>query len=143
MVTKAYYTERPDSIKYMSLPSADTADLWMRKNITEVTDPETGAKSYEADEAYMRTNATKAEITAGFDAWFETASAWEPPVPEKKPDTQEGRITALEAAVEKLKQGTGTPADVSKIEQAVAELKVENRTLANELCAAKIVLGVE
>ena len=55
MVTKAYYTERPDSIKYMSLPSADTADLWMRKNITEVTDPETGAKSYEADEAYMRT----------------------------------------------------------------------------------------
>ena len=115
----------------------------MRKNITEVTDPETGAKSYEADEAYMRTNATKAEITAGFDAWFETASAWEPPVPEKKPDTQEGRITALEAAVEKLKQGTGTPADVSKIEQAVAELKAENRTLANELRAAKIVLGVE
>ena len=51
MVTKAYYTERPDSIKYMSLPSADTADLWMRKNIAEVTDPETGAKSYEADEA--------------------------------------------------------------------------------------------
>lgn len=127
----------------MSLPSADTADLWMRKNITEVTDPETGAKSYEADEAYMRTNAAKAEITADFDAWFETASAWEPPVPEKKPDTQEGRITALEAAVEKLKQGTGTPADVSKIEQAVAELKAKNQTLANELRAAKIVLGVE
>ena len=83
MVTKAYYTERPDSIKYMSLPSADTADLWMRKNIAEVTDPETGAKSYEADEAYMRTTATEAEITADFDAWYETASAWQPPVPEK------------------------------------------------------------
>ena len=53
----------------MSLPSADTADLWMRKNIAEVTDPETGAKSYEADEAYMRTTATEAEITADFDAW--------------------------------------------------------------------------
>lgn len=142
MVTKAYYTERPDSIKYMSLPSADTADLWMRKNIAEVTDPETGAKSYEADEAYMRTTATEAEITANFDAWYEKASAWQPPVPPKKP-TQEGRITALEAAVEKLKQGTGTPADVSKIEQAVAELKAENQTLANELRAAKIVLGVE
>lgn len=103
----------------MSLPSADTADLWMRKNIAEVTDPETGAKSYEADEAYMRTTATEAEITADFDAWYETASAWQPPVPEKKPDTQEGRITALEVAVEKLKQGTGTPADVSKIERAV------------------------
>ena len=76
----------------MSLPSADTADLWMRKNIAEVTDPETGAKSYEADEAYMR---------------------------------------------------TGTPADVSKIERAVADLKAENKTLAEELRAAKIVLGVE
>ncbi len=53
----------------MSLPSADTADLWMRKNIAEVTDPETSAKSYEADEAYMRTAATEAEITADFDAW--------------------------------------------------------------------------
>ena len=122
----------------MSLPSADTADLWMRKNIAEVTDPETGAKSYEADEAYMRTTATEAEITADFDAWYETASAWQPPVPEKKPDTQEGRITALEVAVEKLK-----PADVSKIERAVADLKAENKTLAEELRAAKIVLGVE
>ena len=123
MVTKAYYTERPDSIKYMSLPSADTADLWMRKNIAEVTDPETGAKSYEADEAYMRTNAAKAEITADFDAWFETASAWEPPVPEKKPDTQEGCITALEGEVDSL--------------------KAKNALLEEELQATKIILGVE
>ena len=91
----------------------------------------------------MRTTATEAEITADFDAWYEAASAWQPPVPEKKPDTQEGRITALEVAVEKLKQGTGTPADVSKIERAVADLKAKNKTLAEELRAAKIVLGVE
>ena len=64
-------------------------------------------------------------------------------MPEKKPDTQEGRITALEVAVEKLKQGTGTPADVSKIERAIAGLKAENKTLAEELRAEKIVLGVE
>ena len=103
MVTKAYYTERPDSIKYMSLPSADTADLWMRKNIAEVTDPETGAKNYEADEAYMRTTATEAEITADFEAWYETASAWQPPVPPKEP-TQEERIVALENENKQLKE---------------------------------------
>ena len=103
MVTKAYYTERPDSIKYMSLPSADTADLWMRKNIAEVTDPETGAVSYEADEAYMRTNAPEADITANFDVWYEKASAWQPPVPPKKP-TQEERIAALEKENKQLKE---------------------------------------
>lgn len=133
MVTKAYYTERPDSIKYMSLPSADTADLWMRKNIAEVTDPETGAKSYEADEAYMRTTATEAEITADFDAWYETASAWQPPVPEKKPGTQEERIAALEDAVEKLKENGGAGGDTSAEIAAITE----------ELQALKIVLGVE
>ena len=133
MVIKAYYTECPDSIKYMSLPSADTADLWMRKNIAEVTDPETGTKSYEADEAYMRTTATEAEITADFDAWYETASAWQPPVPEKKPDTQEERIAALEDAVEKLKENGGTGGDTSAEIAAITE----------ELQALKIVLGVE
>ncbi len=87
----------------MSLPSANTADLWMRKNIAEVTDPETGAKSYAADEAYMRTTATEAEITADFDAWYETASAWQPPVPPKTP-TQEERIVALENENKQLKE---------------------------------------
>lgn len=133
MVTKAYYTERPNSIKYMSLPSDDTADLWMRKNIAEVTDPETGAKSYEADEAYMRTTATEAEITADFDAWYETASVWQPPVPEKKPGTQEERIAALEDAVEKLKENGGTGGDTTAEIAAITE----------ELQALKIVLGVE
>ena len=74
MVTKAYYTERPDSIKYMSLPSADTADLWMRKNIAEVTDPETGAKSYEADEAYMRTAAFRCQIMSNIWGAVQQAS---------------------------------------------------------------------
>ncbi len=106
MVIKAYYTERPDSIKYMSLPSDDTADLWMRKNIAEVTDPETGAKSYEADEAYMRiTNGapSQAEIVADFDKWYDDAATWQPPMPERKPDTQEERIAALTEELQALK----------------------------------------
>lgn len=133
MVTKAYFTERPDSIKYMQLPSADTADLWLRKNIAEVTDPETGMVSYEADETYMRTDATEAEITADFDAWYETASAWVQVMPPKKPDTQEERIAALEDAVEQLRKSGGTGGNNSAEIAAITE----------ELQALKIVLGVE
>ena len=51
--------------------------------------------SYEADEAYMRTDATEAEIAADFEGWFETASAWEPPVPEKKPETEDTKQNAV------------------------------------------------
>lgn len=102
MITKACYTERPDSIKYMSLPSGG-ADAWMRKNITEATDPETGNMSYKADEAYMRTSATEDEISSDFDIWFETASAWQPFIPKSKPDTQEQRIKALTEELKALK----------------------------------------
>lgn len=79
----------------MPLPGTAGADLWMRKNITEVEDPETGAVSYEADEAYMRTSASRAEIEADFEVWYETASNWQPPQPTPKP-TPEERIAALE-----------------------------------------------
>lgn len=102
MITKAYFTERPESIKFMPLPSGD-ADLWMRKNITEITDPETHEVSYEADEAYMRTDATKAEIEADFEGWFETASEWQPVQPKPKPSTEE-RIAALEKENKQLKE---------------------------------------
>lgn len=129
MITKAYFTERPESIEFMPLPSGD-ADLWMRKNIAEITDPETHEVSYEADEAYMRTDATKAEIEADFEGWFETASAWEPPVPEKKPETENERIVALEE-------------DVTALKKANADLTKQNAVLQEELQATKIILGVE
>lgn len=102
MITKAYFTERPESIKFMPLPSGD-ADLWLRKNIAEITDPETGNMSYKADEAYMRTSATEDEISSDFDTWFETASAWQPFIPKSKPDTQEQRIKALTEELKALK----------------------------------------
>lgn len=122
MITKAYFTERPESIKHMVLPSGD-ADLWMRKNIAEIVDPETNEVSYEADEAYMITSATEAEITADFEGWYETAAAWQPPVPEKKPETEDERIAALENEVDTL--------------------KAKNAVLEEELQATKIILGVE
>ncbi len=122
MITKAYFTERPESIKFMPLPSGD-ADLWLRKNIAEITDPETNEVSYEADEAYMRTDAAKAEIEADFEGWFETAGEWQPTQPKPEPGTEDERIAALEGEVETLKQ--------------------ENAALAEELQATKIILGVE
>lgn len=126
----------------MSLPSADTADLWMRKNIAEVTDPETGAKSYEADEAYMRTNAAKAEITADFEGWFETASKWNPmqpdsTQPEITADTESERIAILESEVKILK------AENTAINKEIKAVKKENATLAEELQATKSILGVK
>lgn len=93
MITKAYYTECPDSIKYMALPSKG-ADLWMRKNIAETTESETGNMMYEADEAYMRTDAAEAEITANFERWYEETANWKPSQP--KEPTQEERIAVLE-----------------------------------------------
>ncbi len=95
MITKAYFTERPAALQYMPLPGAAGADLWMRKNIAEVEEPEIGAVGYEADEAYMRTNACRAEIEADFEGWYETSSEWQPPQPTPK-TTPEERIVALE-----------------------------------------------
>ncbi len=96
MVMKASYTKRPEALQYMPLPGAAGADLWMRKNITEVEDPETGSVGYEADEAYMRTDASLAEIEADFEGWYERASEWQPPQPTPK-TTPEERIAALES----------------------------------------------
>jgi hypothetical protein len=81
----------------MPLPDAAGADLWIRQNITKVTDPETGEITYEANEAYMRTDAAEAVITSDLDAWFETASIWQPPAPPDKLSTPEERIATLEA----------------------------------------------
>lgn len=122
----------------MALPTGE-ADLWLRKNIVQITDPETNAVGYEANEAYMRTNATEDEVAADFEGFYETAAAWQPPQPEKKPRTPEERIEALEKAIENMEQG-GTPgapgADLFEIKKDIATLK-------EELQAARIILGVE
>ncbi len=136
MITKAYFTERPESIKFMPLPSGD-ADLWLRKNIAEITDPETNEVSYEADEAYMRTDATKAEIEADFEGWFETTSEWQPTQPEPDPGTEDERIAALEGKVKTLE------AENTALDKKVKTVEKENAALAEELQATKIILGVE
>ena len=122
MITKAYFSEIPDIINYMPLPIIGKADVWLRKNITKITDPETNEVSYSADEAYMRTNVSEDKIVANFDFWFETASKRQA-YSNTNLDTEDERITALIAEVNNI--------------------KTENAALAEELQAAKIILGDE
>ena len=98
----------------MPLPTGK-ADLWLRKDITEITDPETGDISYSADEAFMRTDVSEAEVRADFDGYFDIAAAWIPPVAEDEPSS---------------------PSDLTSLESDIAALR-------DELEAAKIILGVE
>ena len=121
MITKAYFSEIPDIINYMPLPKIGKADVWLRKNITKITDSETNEVSYSADEAYMRTNVSEYKILANFDGWFETASKWQDL--NTNVATDDERIAAIIAELESI--------------------KTENAALAEELQAAKIILGVE
>lgn len=122
MITKAYFSEIPDIINYMPLPKIGKADVWLRKNITKITDSETNEVSYSADEAYMRTNVSEDKILANFDGWFETASKWQTSS-DTNNDTADERIAAIITELESI--------------------KTENAALAEELQAAKIILGVE
>lgn len=71
MIVKAYFTENPKIMNYMPLPIIDKADVWLRKNITETKDLETGETMYMADEVYFRTSATKETIENDFETWYE------------------------------------------------------------------------
>ena len=122
MIVKAYFTENPKIMNYMPLPEIGKADVWLRKNITKITGPETNEVSYSADEAYMHTNVSEDEILANFDGWFETASKWQTSS-DTNNDTADERIAAIIAELESI--------------------KTENAALAEELQAAKIILGVE
>ena len=51
------------------------ADVWLRKNQTELPEMEEGPGGFEADEIYFKTgNASKEEILADFDFWWEHLS---------------------------------------------------------------------
>lgn len=97
---KAIYNQKPDTISYMKLPNG-RADVWLRKNIAEITDEE-GNAAWEADEVYFRTNLDKESIMAAFDELFpnggEIGGHNEPVcIP-----TVEDRLDAIEAAILEL-----------------------------------------
>lgn len=93
---KTQFTSRPAAIQYMPLPKGG-ADVWLRKDIAEKkgTENDTEYTYFEAEEAYFRTNAPKAEIEANFEDYF-AGNLPKPPAPVIS-DSE--RIEALEAAI--------------------------------------------
>ncbi|MBR5949115.1 MAG: hypothetical protein IKZ82_10815 [Clostridia bacterium] len=75
---KIVFDEPPAPLEYINLPTGE-GDVWLRRNITQISRQDDEGNSYpawEAEEAYMRTTAHEAEIAANFDLFFGYAAAW-------------------------------------------------------------------
>ena len=59
------FDHEPDKIEYMPLPGG-SADVWLRQNISRSADGE----CWSANEVYVRTTMSRADIEANFDALF-------------------------------------------------------------------------
>lgn len=97
----AEFATKPSVIEFIALPDG-VNDIWLRKNIRETTHVDTTTEDnkreitvFAADEVYMRTKVTKAEIEANFDKWFEIAKEWKPQQDSKKMIVED-RMEALE-----------------------------------------------
>lgn len=64
---RVQFSGRPERILYMK--NVGKADVWLRKNITEVTTEE--GTLWEADEVYVSTYLSRKEIESQFDSYFE------------------------------------------------------------------------
>lgn len=94
---KVQFTEKPSEIMYMALPDGG-ADVWLRKNINQITVEAPNAEPsqmYEADEVYFRTNESQNYVEEHFDELF-NGNIPVPPIPEI---TLEERVAATEAAI--------------------------------------------
>lgn len=92
MLNKSFSIEQPERITYVSL--GDEADIWLRKDILSHVD-EIGETYYTADEAYMRSSVSLAQIEEDFDLFYEKAALWrvpDAPAPLSVPE----RIEAIE-----------------------------------------------
>lgn len=68
MATVTEFSSRPERMLYCALPSGE-ADVWLRKNIRTVVDEERSER-WVADEVYVRTRLSQAEVEAQFEALF-------------------------------------------------------------------------
>lgn len=80
MLNRVLFNERPDEIAYSPLPDGK-ADVWIRRNIREFAVEEDESETicvikWTADEAYMRSKVSRAEIESDLDDAFEKAAAW-------------------------------------------------------------------
>lgn len=71
MSTVAYSNVKPEAVSYMPLPGGG-ADVWLRRNITEVSD-DAGGTIWQAEEVHFYTTLMQSEVAANFDTLFESA----------------------------------------------------------------------
>ena len=89
MVTTVHFMSEPARIMYMPLPDG-YADVWLRKNIRSETDDDGTVGGWVADEVYLRTSISRADVESDFDRFFKTER------------TSAQRLDALETAVSDL-----------------------------------------
>lgn len=92
MSEKVYFTEQPQPLLYVSVPTGG-ADVWLRKNIASTKTEE--GEQWEADEVFFHTDLTIENIEANFDFYFDY-----PPAVRQYSDRE--RIASLESAVRDL-----------------------------------------
>ena len=101
---KAYFSQKPEAIQYMLLSDKQTADVWLRKNISQETETydstETPVTYYVADEVYFRTKQTYDYIEKNFEQIYEEVSK-DIPLPTVNITIDE-RMDALESAIAEL-----------------------------------------
>lgn len=95
MKVKAEFTERPET---MVFEPGTKNRVWLRKNIAEEArnDGEHETAEFTADEVYFETSASKNEIEADFDSWYDFGEGW---VDGSDEQSTEERLTNLENAV--------------------------------------------
>lgn len=94
MLVVTSFSEKPTTIVY---EEHDSNRVWLRKDIKKVKD-EDGNISYQANEVYFETSATKEEVETDFDKYFEFGKTWENPTS----PTLEERVKDLEDALSVL-----------------------------------------
>ncbi|MCD7820866.1 MAG: hypothetical protein LUG64_01460 [Clostridiales bacterium] len=89
------YSQQPEAIQYMPLPDG-SADVWLRRNITQVDDGDTWG--WEAEETYIRTDLTRDEVAANFDALFN--GTYDPEAPTTLEGIRADKIAEMSADCE-------------------------------------------
>ena len=112
---------KPEELRY-NLLNCSLAEVWLRKNIVQQTvlpfEPESEEETleYVYDEVFFQTTASREEIEADIEGFWQIGASWKPEVPESK----EQKIVRLEKELATQKQVVEQ--NRSNSDMAIAEL---------------------
>lgn len=106
-----FSSETPKAIQYNVLPDG-TAEVWMRRDITEVPNTEGEGTHFEYKEVMFLTNESEEVIASNFDTWFDYGAKWK----QEKPLSQTDIVAKLQDDYSNLKT------EMSDLTDAVLEL---------------------